>query len=297
MGSTDTTTTPLAGIAPAGFRMPAAMRLGLVQLQVANLARSLDWYQRVLGARVLERDERSAVLGGSTPLLRLHEHPGATPVPRYGRLGIYHYAILVPDRPSLGRFLNHASSLGLAIGMSDHLVSEALYLYDPDGLGIEVYRDRPREDWQSAQQQLVMRSDPLDGPGLISDGGDEPWSSIPEGTTIGHIHFFVPDLAKAEDFHHRGLGLDKMVWNYPGALFLAAGGYHHHVGVNTWAHHAQPASPGDARLLEWTIVLPDADAVEAVGANLAAAGYEVARSGSDRTVIDPFATVLRLTTP
>lgn len=297
MRSPDTTTTPLTGIAPAGFRMPAAMRLGPVKLQVANLARSIDWYQRVLGARVLDRDENSAALGGPLPLVHLHEQPGVTPVPRRGRLGLYHYAILLPDRAALGRFLLHLSSLGVPVGMSDHLVSEALYLYDPDGLGIEVYADRPRDHWQIAQEQLVMRSDPLDTESLIGEAGDEPWSAIPDGTIIGHIHFFVADLARAEAFHHHALGLDKMVWNYPGALFLAAGGYHHHVGVNTWAHQAQSAGPSDARLLEWTMVLPSSADVDAAAANIEAAGGEVTRSGADRTVIDPFSGVLRLTTP
>jgi catechol 2,3-dioxygenase len=142
-----------------------------------------------------------------------------------------------------------------------------------------------------------MRTDPLDVEDLVVSAGDEPWSGIPDGTTIGHIHFFVSDLARAEAFHHQGLGLDKMVWNYPGALFLAAGGYHHHVGVNTWAHQAEPAGPSDARLLEWTIVLPTAADVDAVGRNVAAAGIEVTGGGAERTVLDPFATLLRLTTP
>src|SRR5262245_58487991 len=145
--------------------MPAGVRLGPVHLQVANLARSLDYYQRVIGLDVLERGAGTATLGvGRTqlPIAVLHERAGATPVPRRGRLGLYHFAILLPDRAELGRFLRNLGQLGVAAGMSDHLVSEALYLYDPDGLGIEVYADRPRGRWRSEDRQLLMASDPLD---------------------------------------------------------------------------------------------------------------------------------------
>jgi catechol 2,3-dioxygenase len=280
--------------------MPAGMRLGPVHLQVANLARSLDYYQRVIGLDVLERGDHAATLGiGSTklPLVLLHEHPGATPVPRRGRLGLYHFAILLPDRIALGRFLRNLGQLGVPAGMADHLVSEALYLYDPDGLGIEIYADRPRAQWRSEDRQLVMASEPLDVDDLVGALDDEPWTGMPAGTKIGHIHFYVPDLARAEQFHHRGLGLNKMVWNYPGALFMAAGGYHHHVGVNTWAHGAQPAGPGDARLLEWTAIVPDAADLDGIARNLEATGVALRGEGSDRIVIDPFGTQLRLTTP
>jgi len=280
--------------------MPAGMRLGPVHLQVANLARALDYYQRVIGLDVLERGDHAATLGiGSTklPLVLLHEHAGATPVPRRGRLGLYHFAILLPDRIALGRFLRNLGQLGVAAGMADHLVSEALYLYDPDGLGIEIYADRPRAQWRSEDHQLVMASEPLDVDDLVGALDDEPWTGMPAGTRIGHVHFYVPDLARAEEFHHRGLGLDKMVWNYPGALFMAAGGYHHHVGVNTWAHGAQPAGPGDARLLEWTVIVPDAADLDGIARNLETTGVALRGERSDRIVIDPFGTQLRLTTP
>jgi catechol 2,3-dioxygenase len=279
--------------------MSSAMRLGPVHLQIASLARSIDYYQRTLGLRVIERGEHGAVLGAwdqPEPLVVLHEHPGATPVPRRGRLGLYHFAILLPDRPSLGRFVRHLAENGIHAGMSDHAVSEAIYLYDPDGLGIEVYADRPRELWRSENQQLVLALDPLDVEGLVHEAGDDPWQGMPAGTTMGHIHFFVPDLARAEAFHHRGLGLDKIAWSYPGALFLSAGGYHHHVAVNTWAHQAALAGPGDARLLEWTIVLPGRDEVEAVARGLAEVGAELAGEPGARTVLDPFGNRLRLAT-
>ena len=140
--------------------------------------------------------------------------------------------------------------------MSNHLVSEAVYLSDPDGLGIEVYADRPRGTWQHEGRQLVMATEPLDVEDVVRAGGGEPWSGMPAGTTLGHVHLFVGDLDAAARFYHEGLGFDKTVWSYPGALFLSAGGYHHHLGTNTWAVGAVPAGEGDARLLEWEIVLP-----------------------------------------
>ena len=148
------------GLAPPGYRLPSNTRIGLVRLQVSDLARSLAWYRRVLGVEVLRQGDRFASLaapGSAEALVELHELPGATPVPRRGRLGLYHFAILLPDRPALGAFVRHLSEIGERAGMSDHLVSEAVYLSDPDGLGIEVYADRPRTSWSAENGQLVMR--------------------------------------------------------------------------------------------------------------------------------------------
>ena len=207
-------------------------------LQVSDLARSIDYYERVLGLRVINGSPGQAMLGtedGRTPLVALRERRGATPVPRRGRLGLYHFAILLPDRAALGRFIRHLAETGQSAGMSNHLVSEAVYLSDPDGLGIEVYADRPRGTWQHEGRQLVMATEPLDVENVVRAGGGEPWSGMPAGTTLGHVHLFVGDLDAAARFYHEGLGFDKTVWSYPGALFLSAGGYHHHLGTNTWA--------------------------------------------------------------
>ncbi len=286
------------GIAPAGFRLPSSTRLGAVRLQVSDLVRSLTYYDRVLGLRELERRGRVAVLGpvdGDRPLIELHELPGAQPVPRRGRLGLYHYAILVPDRAALGRFVSHLATIGVYAGMSDHLVSEAIYLSDPDGLGIEVYADRPRDTWRYEGRQVAMTTMPLDANELVAAGGGEPWTGMPNGTVIGHVHLHVGDLAQAEAFYHDGLGLDKVVWGYPGALFLSAGGYHHHLGTNTWAAGATPAGEGDARLLEWEMILPEAETVSMVANNLELAGYTVGRSSSGTVVVhDPWGTALRI---
>ena len=286
------------GIAPAGFRLPSTTHLGVVRLAVSDLTRSLAYYDHVLGLRELRRDAGVAVLGptdGDTPLIELHELRGARPVPRRGRLGLYHYAILVPDRATLGRFVAHLSDIGTYAGMSDHLVSEAIYLTDPDGLGIEVYADRPRDTWRYEGRQIAMTTMPLDASDLVRAGDGEAWTGMPNGTVIGHVHLHVGDLAHAEAFYHDALGLDKVVWGYPGALFLAAGGYHHHLGTNTWAAGATPAEEGDARLLEWEMILPDTETINIIANNIELAGYTVARSSSGTVVVhDPWGTALRL---
>ena len=284
------------GIAPPGYRLPESTTLGRVRLQVADLARSLSYYERVLGLRVLAREPSAAVLGtlGGAPLVELRELPGATPVPHNGRLGLYHFAILLPDRAALGAFVAHLAAIGVRAGMSDHLVSEAIYLTDPDGLGIEVYADRPRSAWKHEGRQLVMATEPLDVRDVVSAAGGVAWAGMPVGTRLGHVHLFVADLDAGERFYHVGLGLDKVVWSYPGALFLSAGGYHHHLGTNTWARHASPATAHDARLLDWEIVLPAATDVSAAAASLATQGVVVEWDTDGASVRDPWGTTLRL---
>jgi catechol 2,3-dioxygenase len=288
----------LAGVAPPGFRMPATLQLGQVSLQVADLGRSLDYYQRVLGLRALRRTEDEATLaahGDDTPLVRLRERRGARPVPRQALLGLYHFAILLPDRAALGRFIAHLAQIGERAGASDHLVSEALYLRDPDGLGIEVYADRPRSAWRAERGQIVMATEPLNLAEVVAAARGEQWTGMPAGTRMGHVHLHVGDLEEASRFYHEALGLDRMVWSYPGALFLAAGGYHHHLGLNTWAGPgARPAGDQDARLLEWRIALPAAQAARA-RASLEAAGRPVTATGDGWLVTDPWGTALAVT--
>ena len=288
--------------APSGLRLPVATRLGRVQLQVGDLARSLDFYQDVLGLRVVARDGSRAVLaahGDDQPLIELHELHGANAVPRRGALGLYHYAILLPDRAALGRFARHLNDIGTRAGAGDHLVSEAFYLQDPDNLGIEVYADRPRESWKRIGRELMMATDPVDVAGLIAAAGNVPWSGMPVGTVIGHVHLHVGDIAHAAAFYSEALGFDRTVWHYPGALFLSAGGYHHHLGTNTWAGPAaKPAGANDARLLEWTIELPDDASVTAIAENLDRSGYATERTSiggaTDMVTRDPWGTAVRL---
>ena len=252
----------------------------------------------MLGLVVLEHTEFSARLGiavGRTPLVQLTEFRGARAVPRHGRLGLYHFAILLPDRASLGRYVQYLAEIGERAGASDHLVSEALYLRDPDGLGIEVYADRPRRSWRAVDRQLQMATDPLDLEDVMKAGGGQPWAGMPPGTTMGHVHLHVGNLDEATAFYHGALGLDKMVWSYPGALFLAAGGYHHHLGVNTWAGAQAPQPTNDdARLLEWRVILPSQTDVRGAVDSFRAGGYATREDESSWLVTDPWNTAVRL---
>lgn len=286
------------GIAPPGHRLPPATRVGVVQLQVTDLPRSVAWYEHVLGLRTLSREGHHAVLGAfgnDQPLVRLHERPGASPAPGRGRLGLFHFAILLPDRRALGRLVAHLAALGERAGASDHLVSEAIYLRDPDGLGIEVYADRPRSSWEEQDGEVRMATLPLDTAGLVREAGGETWSGLPAGTEMGHVHLHVGDLERASAFYHTALGLDTTVSSYAGALFLSAGGYHHHLGLNVWAGPSASAPPEDeARLVSWQIVVPDPADVQAARASLASAGYAVTEVAGGLAVSDPWGTMLHL---
>lgn len=285
--------------APSGRRLHAEATLGAVHLQVADLARSVAYYERVIGLYTIKSDEATVSLGArgeSVPLVVLHHHEGAAPVPKRGRLGLYHFAILLPNREALGRFIAHLAAIGAYAGMSDHLVSEAVYLTDPDGLGIEVYADRPRESWRITNSRLEMATLTLNAADLVRASRGISWNGMPQGTRIGHVHLFVSDLDAAERFYHEGLGLDKVLLEYPGALFMSAGGYHHHLGTNTWAAGAPRAEPGDARMLEWSVVLPSAEDVEETARALEDAGATISRTEGDVTAADPWGTIVRVTT-
>jgi len=283
------------GVAPPGFRLPDATRVGGVHLLVSDLQRSMEYYEHVLGLTALTRSGDTAAFSaaaGVSPLVTLHTRPGVTAA-RRGAFGLFHFAVLLPDRPALGRFAAHVAELGLRVGMADHLVSEALYLSDPDGLGIEVYADRPREAWQRRGNELAMTTDPLDVDSLVAAGGSEPWSAAPSGTTMGHVHLHVGSLETAEAFYHRGMGFDKTVWSYPGALFMSAGGYHHHLATNIWSPGPEP-SRDQAQLLEWELLVPSAHDVGDVAQSIAAAGSELERSAESVTAADPWGTRVRI---
>jgi catechol 2,3-dioxygenase len=295
------------GEAPSTGRLPDATSLGPVVLQVSDLEKSVAFYERVLGLRVLTHADGTAgarvalsVPHATTPLLVLQAGRDGDPAIRPAgrdRLGLFHFAILLPNRAALGRFVRHLASLGIRAGAGDHLVSEAFYLDDPDGLGIEVYADRPRTAWQRVGRELAMATDPVDVPGLVAAAGSTPWGGMPSGTVMGHLHLHVGELAQASAFYHDVLGFDRMVWSYPGALFLGAGGYHHHLGTNIWAGPtARPAAVDEARLLEWTIVLPSVAEVESVAARLVRAGAPLTRDGvaGDIVTRDPWGTALRI---
>jgi len=285
------------GIVPPGFRLADGTRVGGVRLQVADLRRSVDYYRNVIGLRVLATSADTASLGApasDAPLVTLQAVPGTRPVPRRGTFGLYHFAILLPDRAALGRFVGHLAARGIYAGMSDHRVSEAIYLTDPDGLGIEVYADRPRHTWQAVDRQLVMTTDAVDVEDLVAAGAGSPWDGVPAGTTMGHVHLHVGDLDDAAGFYHRGLGFDITVWNYPGALFLSAGGYHHHLGTNVWSSGPAPTAD-QAQLVEWTLVVPTGTDAEATGRHLRDAGYDATTDGTNWTTSDPWGTRVRIT--
>lgn len=286
------------GAPPSGFRLPGTTRLGPVRLAVTDLDRSLTWYQQALGFRETGRQAGSAVLaahGDDRPVIELHQPPGVRVAAPRGRLGLYHFAILLPDRASLGRFVRQMAERKMRMGAGDHLVSEAFYLHDPDHLGIEVYADRPRSAWQRMGRELMMATDPVDTAGLLEAAGETPWSGMPAGTTIGHVHLHVGALDAAAAFYAEGLGFDRTVWSYPGALFFAAGGYHHHLGTNTWAGpSARPPDDTEARLLEWTIEVPDAASVSSAATSVEAAGYAVERRNGAVLMRDPWGTAVRV---
>lgn len=281
----------------AQFRLPDLTTLGSVRLQVSDLERSIDYYERLIGLVAVKQGARRADLtaqGAGMTLVELSERRFASPVPRRGRLGLYHFAILLPNRAALGRFLIHLAESGTRAGMSDHLVSEAVYLTDPDGLGIEIYCDRPRDSWLRVDGQISMATNPLDLDAVIESAGDERWTGMPAGTTLGHVHLHVGDIDAAATFYSDGVGFEKTVWNYPGALFMAAGGYHHHLGINTWAAGAAPATDSDARLLHWQVVVPTAADAQSAVANLKAGGHPVTAAGSAWRATDPWGTTVEI---
>lgn len=306
MSPGQTVSVPEFGIGPAGYRLPATARLGRVRLQIADLDRSIAWYRRVLGLEVRDVRGARAILGaGALPeaLIELRELPEAARASERGRLGLYHAALRLPDRRSLANFVQHVLATGEKFGASNHLVSESIYLRDPDGHGLEVYSDRPLEEWKTHEtpdgRELVMATEPLDLDGLVAAASQVPWSGIAGDTVMGHVHLHVGDLDRARDFYHRGLGLDVVVWSYPGALFLSTGGYHHHVGLNTWSGPGAVVPPPDeARLISWTLIVPAESDCEAVADSLEAGGYPVnrAEAGYYRAA-DPWGTQVIIRTP
>lgn len=252
--------------------LPDETRLGAIRLRAGDVGLLRDFYQRVIGLRPLPAEDGIAALGaGDRALVELHPDTDAPARPP-GTTGLFHLAILVPTRVDLARALRRVWEAGWHLsGASDHLVSEALYLSDPEGNGIELYRDRPRDEWPRPGGQLEMATLPLDLESLLSETGDDDVAPVmPDGTILGHVHLQVAYLQEAERFWVDGLGLEVTVRLYPGALFVSAGGYHHHVGLNTWAGTGAPPPPPGARGLErFEVVLPDDASVAAVRERLA----------------------------
>lgn len=270
-----------------------ATSIGEIQLTVADLDRSIQFYQDRLGFRLLNRENGQARLGTSAhALINLVERPGVKPRAQRGMTGLYHFAVLLPDRRSLARLLYQMAENEVQVqGAADHGVSEALYLDDPDGNGIELYRDRRRNEWPVDDLgKMQMGTEELDVDGLIMElkDGVLPWTGVPDATVIGHVHLHVRDLQEAEQFYSRVLGFQVMQRYGSGALFVSAGGYHHHIGLNTWAGTGAPPPPPDvAGLLWFEVRLPDQAALDALKERLKEASIPAEDLDGGLLVKDP----------
>lgn len=239
--------------------LPPDSRIGTVHLRVGDLDRQVAFYDDVLGFHVLAEDGATAALGTveGRPLLVLHADPAA-PARASGTTGLFHVAFRVLTRADLGGMIQRIQRQGVAFsGFADHNVSEAAYLSDPEGNGLEVYADRPRDVWRGVDGQVFMTTEPLDVPGvLLASSGPAP--RLPSGTEVGHIHLRVSSLGEAEDFYAGILGFEVVTRSYPGALFVAAGDYHHHVGLNVWGGAGAPRpEEGSQGLVAFDVVVPD----------------------------------------
>jgi len=247
-------------------KLPDATHMGAVTLTVADLDASVAFYVGAIGLQVLQQNKDVVELGTAQTLVRLVEEPGVRPKPARAT-GLYHFALLTPSREDLSLALKRLAQAENPLhGASDHLVSEALYLNDPDGHGIEIYRDRPRSEWITSADGIKMDTLPLDLQALWHDSPDSIEPQMAPATTMGHVHLHVPDLREASQFYNGKVGFDLMC-TFPGALFVAAGGYHHHLGLNTWAGKQKPPE-GTARLVQFDIHLGSAEAVGKVAQSM-----------------------------
>lgn len=268
-------------------------RMGPVHLTVADLKQSLNFYSNLLGLKILQSQRGTTWLSadGSHPLLALTLLPDAKPRP-LNSAGLYHFAILVPGRYDLARALHHLLDLRYPLqGASDHLVSEAIYLADPDGNGIEIYADRPRSDWQWQEGQLLMTTEALDLDLLLAElgRGRITWEGLHPGTRIGHVHLQVGNLENAEHFYREILGFALTTRYGTEAIFLAAGGYHHHLGLNTWAGRGVPPAPSDARGLRYlTICVPNETELALVASRLERNDWMFQQKPGLLSLRDPF---------
>ena len=270
---------------------PAA-QIGTVRLKVRDLEKSLQFYRETVGFQVLKQYDQTVELtaDGKQPLLILDANPEYRVLREMSVSGLYHFAILLPDRLSLGLALRNLIKHQIPVGQGDHLVSEALYFNDLDGNGIEIYADRPRESWQKdSNGEYIMTTDPVDVDSLLTASEAAEWNGLPAGTRIGHVHFHVGDLQKAEQFYTQVLGFEVTSHYGKAALFIAAGGYHHHIGLNVWAGAGAPPAPEDAVGIRYfTTTLPDASALEAVISRLEEANVPYERELTGISLHDPF---------
>lgn len=265
-------------------------------LLVNDLPMVSAWYQRIVGLAPIETSASGETLGvNGTPLLTLTTNRNAARAPANAP-GLFHVAYLVPDRQELGRWLAHAANNSVRLqGASDHLVSEAIYLADPEGNGIEIYRDRPRSEWNYlADGTVQMNTLPLDLQALYAEAPQTGWSGLADGSTIGHIHLQVSDIPQADGFFRDALGLDLMA-RYPGASFFATGKYHHHVAANIWnSRGADKRRDGMTGLVDYTLRFREAERLAAAIARLEELDMPIRRNGAFHRLSDPWGIGLTL---
>ncbi|MFD2442653.1 VOC family protein [Bacillus sp. CGMCC 1.16607] len=263
--------------------------VGQVNLKVQDLNRALEFYQKIIGFKVLSQTNRMASLtaDGKTIILSIEQPENI--VPKLGKTtGLYHFALLLPKRSDLAKIVQHFIDIGLRFGSSDHLVSEALYLSDPDGNGIEIYTDRAPSEWNWKNREVEMTVDPLNFVDLLSQGKQQSWRGLPAGTVMGHIHLHVSELNKTEEFYTKGLGFEVVNRYGSQALFLSTGKYHHHIGLNTWNGVGAPTPPINSVGIEsYTLILPNEEAKDHVIANLKNIGASITEQNGSFVTSDP----------
>jgi catechol 2,3-dioxygenase len=272
------------------------MRLGPTHLAVSDLDRSVAFYQDAIGLRVHRNGDGAAALGaGADDVLVLHEQPRARPAGRHA--GLYHVALLYPSREELARALQRIVVTETPVeGMSDHGTHEAIYLPDPDGNGIELAADRPREQWPTPEEEFGRGGPlPLDLRALLATvEGEPPTERVGTGLRVGHVHLHVGSIDDGLAFYRDVIGFD--VWALiPTAAFVSAGGYHHHLGFNVWRGEGAPPAPEHTvGLRHWTVELATPDEVSEVRARVEAAGYAIEAFDNGFSVRDPWDIELRI---
>lgn len=276
-----------------------ATKLGPVYIRVTDLHKSVWFYEEVIGLRALNRKQNIVEFGtvDNQTLLIIEADPNFEILPPQSHSGLYHFAILLPDRASLGLALRNLAKHNVPLGQGDHEVSEALYLNDPDGNGIEIYADRPRNTWhRNSNGDYRMGTDPVDVDGLLAASEGLSWHGLPSGTVMGHVHFHVGDLEVAKQFYCDVLGFERTSYYANQALFIAAGGYHHHIGLNIWAGMGAPSTPENAVGIKYfTIVLPDLAELEVVLDRLKEANIHFEKNENYAYLEAPFGVGIKLT--
>lgn len=276
-----------------------ATKLGPVHIKVRDLDKSVLFYEEVIGLRAIDRKQNIVEFAtiDNQILLIVEADPTFEMLPAQSHSGLYHFAILVPDQASLGLVLRNLAKHNVPLGQGDHEVSEALYLNDPDGNGIEIYRDRPRHAWHTNPDgSYRMGTDPVDVDGLLAASEGLTWQGLSAGTVIGHVHFHVGNLEVAKQFYCDVLGFEQTASYGNQALFIAAGGYHHHIGLNIWAGKDAPSTPEQAvGIKNFTIVLPHLKALEEVVGRLNQANISYDQEGTNVTLTAPYGIGIILT--